>query len=389
MKNQYFLGVDIGKRIHNATLINQNNKVVEFFKFDNKKEDFENIFKNLPKETKIGMESTGHYYFHFRDYSLAKGFPVKVFNPIETQNLSKTKIRKVKNDRRDSQLIAELTKDKGYFISEDNPDIKELKQLTRFCSKLKSQSRFYKQEISVILEKIFPEIDECFTNKFTASGLSFLKGFFLNNLSNQEMVSLIIKTSRNRIKLERVEKILNLAKDSLGAYQRNETLFLQMKMMIENLENIENQIREVKEKVVEKSKKFKEIDYLNSIKGISEYMAGVILAEIGNIDKFDKKEQLIAFAGLDPSIKQSGNYLRKTGNHISKRGSKHLRSQLYYSAKTASIFDEEMKLYKEKKKEQGKHYNVIMIAIARKMLERVFIVLKQKRPYDELKPDLK
>ena len=108
----------------------------------------------------------------------------------------------------------------------------------------------------------------------------------------------------------------------------------------------------------------------------------MILCEIGNINRFSNKGQLTAFAGLDASVKESGEYRRKQGNHISKRGSKHLRRQLYYAAKTAIMFDPELTAYYQKKKEQGKHYNVIMIAVARKILMRCYAVLKQKRLYE-------
>ena len=106
------------------------------------------------------------------------------------------------------------------------------------------------------------------------------------------------------------------------------------------------------------------------------------MAELGDVSRFATKHQLTAFAGIDASVFESGEYKRKQGNRISKRGSKYLRKQLYYAAKTASIFDPEMKKFYEKKKSEGKHYNVIMIAVARKILMRIYAVMKQKRLYE-------
>lgn len=116
--------------------------------------------------------------------------------------------------------------------------------------------------------------------------------------------------------------------------------------------------------------------------GVSPFSAAVYLSEIGNIDRFKNKNQLTAFAGIDASVCESGNYKRKQGNRISRRGSKYLRKQLYYAAKTAVIFDPELKKFYLKKKKEGKHYNLIMIAVARKILMRIYIVLKQKRLYE-------
>ena len=155
-------------------------------------------------------------------------------------------------------------------------------------------------------------------------------------------------------------------------------------MLLQSYELIENQLKEIKDQIEKYSGKYfaSEIELLTSIKGVSSEIASATLAEIGDIKRFENKDQLTAFAGLDPSVKQSGNYVRKQGNHISKRGSKYLRKRIYFAAKTAVIFDPELKEYYLKKKAQGKHYNVIICAVGRKMLMRIYAVLKQKRPYE-------
>lgn len=401
IKEQCYLGIDIGKYQHQATLINNQGTIIgESIQFDNNLFDFDcllqTIKKQLSKNTVVyaGMESTGHYYWHLKDYLIDNGIQVEVFNPIETQNKAKTMIRKVKNDKIDSLLIAEITKQKqintkksNYQMYDDKTKqkIRQLRELTRFCEKLKGQSKFYKQEISVLLERLCPEFFQCFNNIFLKTPMVTIKKYFIDKLQKDELIAEIVKTSRNRIKQDKAEEIISIINNSLGHHYRNKNNKLQLKMIFQSMELIEKQIKTIKEQIdiiSTKSKHIKkDMEYLTSIKGISDYIASVVLSEIKNIDRFDKKKQLTAFAGLDPSIKQSGKYVRKQGNHISKRGSKYLRKQLYYAAKTAIIFDTELKEYYLKKKEQGKHYNVIMIAVARKILMRIYAVLKQKRLY--------
>lgn len=391
MNNQFYLGIDIGKHQHQATLINHQGLMVgESLRFNNQLSDFkilwQTIQNQLPSQAivKAGLEATGHYYWHLKDYLISKGIPVEVINPIETQLKARTKIRKVKNDKTDSLLIAEITSRRKHSqpTFEHNQKIKQLRELTRFSEKLKSQARFYKQEISTLLERICPEFNSCFNNLFLKTPLMIIQEYFLSRTSKQDLIQNIIKTSRNRIKTSQAQEIIAALNHSLGCNYRNLNTKLQLKMLLQSLNLVSKQIEKVQQHIQKASQRFNEIQYISSIKGISQYMASVILSEINSIERFANKNQLTAFAGLDASVKQSGAYQRQQGNHISKRGSKYLRKQLYYAAKTAAIFDPELKQYYLKKKAQGKHYNVIMIAIARKLLMRIYALLKQKRLYE-------
>lgn len=389
----FYLGIDVGKYHHQATLINQDQQIVgQSIRFNNTLSDFESLCQTIRNyvpdltQIKAGLEATGHYYWHLKNYLENHGFSsVLVFNPIMTQQLAKTKMRKVKNDRIDSFLIAQMVaqhQSGGFLGQKENKDLKQLKELARFCEKLKSQKRYLKQQLSVLIERICPEFSLGFRDVFSKTAIKTIKEYFLNNLTPELLVAEIVKTSRQRIDLAKAQEIVKTLDNSLGQSFRGPIANLELKMTLNSLDLILEQIKEVKDQVEKMGQEFEEIEYLTSIPGISTYSASAIFVEIGQIDNFDFQKQLTAFAGLDPSVKESGQYQRKQGNHISKRGSKYLRKQLYYAAKTAVIFDPELKSFYQKKKSQGKHYNVIIIAVARKILKRCFTVLKQKRPYE-------
>lgn len=393
----FCLGIDVGKYHHQATLINEQEQTVgESLRFENSLSGFELLNQTIKKTIlpggtvmRVGLEATGHYYWHLKNYLLGNNFgKFFLLNPITTQQLSKTKIRKVKNDKTDSLLIAQLTArqpDSLALPPTENKDLKQLREITRFCEKLKGQKRFYQQELSVLLERLCPEFRAYFSNIFLPTPLLIIKSYFLDNLIDEQLIKAAIKTSRGRLGAQKAQAIINTLNSSLGKDFRHQYSTLQLKMILSSLDLIKSQIAEVKGKIEQESKQFKEIEYLVSIKGVSNYLASVILSELGDIERFSNKQQLTAFAGLDPSVKESGQYQRKQGNHISKRGSKYLRRQLYYAAKTAVIFDPELKAYYQKKRKEGKHYNVVIIAVARKILMRCHAVLKQKRLY-ELRP---
>lgn len=395
---KFYLGVDVGKYNHQAALIDENGlALTPAYKFANQSQAINELCQTIKKQlpnnvatVKIGMEATGHYYWHLRDEFLKQGFEVVVFNPIETQTKAKLKLRKVKNDRIDSLIIADLVREKDLkkqnkTLNFHQPDesLKELRQLTRFTARLKKQARFYKQGITVLLERVCPEFESCFkSNIFSKTALMVMREYFINNISERKLINLMAKTSRGRIKVKPAKEIIQVLNNSLGLSYRNGSAKLELSILLDDLETKLRQTKQLEQRIKEMSKNIKEVELIASIKGISERMAAVIYAEIADINRFEKKEQLTAFAGLDPSVKQSGTYLRKQGNHISKRGPKYLRQELYFAAKTAIIFDPELKAYYLKKKTEGKHYNCMMIAIARKILMRVWAVLKQKRPYE-------
>jgi len=392
MGKEFCLGIDVGKYHHQASLINEHQTMVgESLKFNNDQIGFEKlrqtIIAQLPPQTavKIGMEATGHYYWHLKKYLLEHGFNhLEIINPIETQRVAKTRIRKIKNDKVDSLAIAKIISSREISpCAQDDQELKQLRELTRFCEKLKGQSRFYKQEIITLIERLCPEFSANFSNIFLATPLMVIEKYFIENVEKDELARLITKTSRGRIKEDKAKHIIDILNNSLGSYYQSENAAFQLKLILQSLKMIKDQIKQIQDQIKKQSQNFKqEIAFVESIKGVSNYMASAILSELGDVNRFKNKGQIVAFAGLDPSVKESGQYKRKQGNHISKRGSKYLRKQLYYAAKTSILFDPELKAFYQKKKAQGKHYNVIMVAIARKILLRVQAVLKQKRPYE-------
>lgn len=388
----YFLGIDLGKLFCQASLIDQEERLIgQSIRF---KQDLSSlraflseIKKRLPEKAilKIGFESTGHYWLNLKHFFENKGFNlIEVINPIETKKETGKRIRKVKNDRIDSLVIAKLIKRKTGNSYQLNERIWRLRNLTRFTDKLKTQEKFIKREIVNFLERIWPENEDYFKQIFLKSPIALLKKYFddkggLRKLKKEDFVNLLRKTSRGRIKKEKALIILNSIENSLGSWQRDNYSFCQLKMLLANLDLIQSQVKEMKEKIEKASEIFGEIEILSKIKGLSRYLASIIFSEIGDFNRFAKENQVIAFAGLDPSVYQSGNYSRIEGNHISKRGPKYLRKALYYAAKTAIIYDQEFKAYYLRKKAEGKHYNWIIIAVAAKILERIYRLMKQKR----------
>lgn len=119
---------------------------------------------------------------------------------------------------------------------------------------------------------------------------------------------------------------------------------------------------------------------LESIPGIGQTIAAVLVAEIGDIENFKSAKALVAYAGIDPKVKQSGKGL-KHNTRLTKRGSPYLRQALFQAAAVARQHDPELKAYYEKKRSEGKRYKEATVATSRKLLYRVYAVLKRQTPY--------
>ena len=124
----------------------------------------------------------------------------------------------------------------------------------------------------------------------------------------------------------------------------------------------------------------RETELLCSLVGISTFSAHKIFDQIGSIDRFARGEQLVAFSGLEPKPIQSGSSINHRGK-ITKRGSRKLRHIIYQCANIARMHDRELKEFFDKRRSGGLHYTAAVCAVGRKMLLRIYAVLKRGTPY--------
>ena len=119
---------------------------------------------------------------------------------------------------------------------------------------------------------------------------------------------------------------------------------------------------------------------LTTISGIGPILAAAILGEIGDIHRFKNAKALVAYAGVDPSVMQSGEFTAKKA-HLSKRGSTHLRRAIWLAAAAATRNDPALRALHQKKMAEGKPYHVALGAVANKMLHIIYAVLRDNKPY--------
>ena len=386
-----FVGIDIGKNNHVASMMDKNGKVVfKAFSFPNTTDGGNALFSKLssyssnPSDFEIGMEATGHYWLSVYSFLFEKGFLLHVINPIQTDGWRRgTEIRKRKNDTIDSVLIADLIR-YGQFVETRlaDEDLFSLRTLTRFRTYLVESVSDLKRKVVCVLDQVFPEYQSVFSNIFGKTSkeilLQFSSPIDFENVSSETLAELLAQLSRKKVSAAKAEQLKAAASSSFGITFAKSSFTFQLKVLIEQISFIENQVKETETEISNIMRKLE--SPITTITGIGDVTGAAIISEIGDISKFDNPRKLVAFAGIDASVTQSGEF-EATHNVMSKRGSPYLRKALFQAALVASFKDPVLSTYYQKKRNEGKHHLTCVGAVARKMCNIIYAVLKNNQPY--------
>ena len=386
-----FVGIDIGKNNHVASMMDEYGKVVfKAFSFSNTTDGGNALFSKLssyssnPSDFEIGMEATGHYWLSVYSFLFEKGFLLHVINPIQTDGWRKgTEIRKRKNDTIDSVLIADLIR-YGQFVQTRlaDEDLFSLRTLTRFRTYLVESISDLKRKVVCVLDQIFPEYQSIFSDIFGKTSkellLQFSSPIDFETISSESLAELLAQLSRQKIGAAKAEQLKAAASSSFGITFAKNSFTFQLKALIEQISFIENQVKETESEI---SNIMRKLDSpITTITGIGNVTGAAIISEIGDISKFDNPRKLVAFAGLDATATQSGEF-EASHNVMSKRSSPYLRKAIFQAALIASFHDPVLSVYYQKKKAEGKHHLTCVGAVARKMCNIIYAVLKNNQPY--------
>lgn len=386
----YIVGIDIGKNHHEASIVSPEGKQIgRSLRFATTHKGADSlmsfIFKNIGNSPCVfGMEATGHYWYPIYSFLKAKGYTIYVINPIQSDSLRKMYIRQTKNDSIDSFLIAEVIRF-GQFgtTSMADENILAMRQLCRYRDSVISSRTEIKLRIGTIMEQIFPEYEKQFSSLWVSTSMGILEKYLtpenIENAPIDELFEIIKDKSHNRLTKAKAISIKEAAADTFGIKIAQDAFSFQLKQLIDRMNFLDKQIEALDCQILEYYEKFD--CYLHTIPGIGMIAAATILAEIGDINRFKSSSALVAFAGIDPTVRQSGEF-SSTHNHMSKRGSPYLRHAIFLAATTCSFHNIPLNAYYKKKREQGKHHLTATGAVARKLTTVIYAVLRDGKPYE-------
>ena len=380
--SMYFIGIDISKYKHDCCIISAaNQKVVSKVTIENNKSGFEELLTIInslsnPADIKIGFESTAHYALNlelFLENSLLTFMEV---NPVLISEYKKSKtLRRTKTDSVDCESIARwlMTVEykphpKGFYHAYS------LKSLTRLRDKLIRQRSFYLVKITNVLDHTFPEFKPFFSERFSKTALYLLENYGsaekmarMNSVSYEKLRSL----SRGKFSPQQFLQLKELAANTVGV---NNSIFdVELKSLLTLYKSLDKEIDILEKEII---KLIEEIHpHYMSIPGIGPLSAAVIYSEYGDISNFSNSGQMLAFAGIEPGINESGT--ESHGGKMVKRGSSQLRYTLINCCIPLIRFDMTFATYYAKKRGEGKPHRVAITHVAKKLIRVIYALERQ------------
>lgn len=383
----YYCGIDIAKREHMLSILDQSGAIIlRSQRVTNDRAGFAQLLDLLQPyagQIHIGLESTGHYWLAVYDQLTQAGYPVTVLNALQVRAYRKLDLRKRKTDRWDAYWIADFVR----YATPDptQPELplrQQLRQLTRFRFRLTQQVGDCKRQIITVLDRVFPEYETLFSDVFLVTSRRLLQeavtaaDFAAYDLA--ELEQLLHHASRGRFGSHQARRLHEAAQQSVGIRFLADAAHTMMRCLLAQIELLELQRAEVEAQIQTLMQQLPQ--FITTIPGIGLVTGAALVAEIGDVQRFATLESLVAYTGIDPSVYRSGQF-EGTRMRMSKRGSPYLRCALWQAASAALLHNPELRAYYDKKRAEGKPHGVAMGAVCRKLLARVYVILKEQRPY--------
>ena len=380
--SMYFVGIDISKYKHDCCIISAaDQQIVSKFTVKNDKDGFEHLLTTLnslsnPEDIKIGFESTAHYALNLELFLENANHSFMEINPVLIKDFKKSQtLRRTKTDSIDCELIA-----RWLMTVEYKPHSKgfyhaySLKSLTRLRDKLIRQRSFYLVKITNVLDHTFPEFKPFFNERLSKTALYLLENYGsaekmarMNSASYEKLRSV----SRGKFSPQQFLRLKELAANTVGVnnsifdVELNSLLSL-YKSLVKEIDTIEKEINKLIEEVH---------PHYMSVPGIGPLSAAVIYSEYGDISNFTNPGQMLAFAGIEPGINESGT--ESHGGKMVKRGSSQLRYTLINCCLPLIRFDMTFATYYAKKRGEGKPHRVAITHVAKKLIRVIYALESQ------------
>ena len=370
----YNIGIDISKYKHDFCIIlNTGEVIVENNSFKNNKKGFQNFLDSLKPYDKnfihIAFEATGHYSLNLEHFLIDNGFSFMKINPLLIKNfLSSQNLRRTKTDKADAISIVSYLNSINY-----QPNSNILYHIYSLKSLCRSREFYIKERTKMItlltneLDKSFPELKPFFNNMLSATML-----YILEKYKNPSRISLmkdfdsLRKISHGKFTYAKFVNLKELAKNTIGFHDDNSDLLISS--YIASIKHFNDLIDSFESKI---STIIKELNpSILTIPGIGEISAAAIIAEYGEISNFSSPAQMLAFAGLEPSIIQSGT-LESNGKMV-KHGSGHLRYTLMNCSLTLLKFNPIFYDFYHKKRSEGKCHRVALSHVCKKLIRLIY-----------------
>jgi transposase len=390
---ELIVGIDVAKDRSSAQGIDSEGKGVFSLTFAMDSEGFMQLWEAITahsrdlSEVLTAVESTACYHINLYSFLTAKGLSTVVINPLLIANFTKLSLRKTKTDKKDAMTIAQFLLVHRESISQLSlsQDLQDFRDIARERESVCNMLCAHRVEIKRLLQSTFPELERIadFSTRVMQEFIAAFPSARLVRMAKPKAIEKILQRKGVGTRLTyTAEDLIGAAKHSVATISPAKELILQGK--VRTLLHLRERYEELTKILTEycKASMLEDFEIITSIDGINKRTATTFLAEIGCIGNYASYKKLIAFAGIDPTVYQSGKF--EGASRISKRGNRHLRRVLWMMTTCVIQHNSIFRAYFDKKRGEGQAYNKAVFATAHKLIRVIFAMLTQKTMFREV-----
>ena len=357
------VGIDVGAYKHAAAVCRSGEPKADkkVFRYAATRPGFNELDLWLERQgqvDKVVMESSGHYWWPLASHLHRRGFPVAVVNPLEAKYFAKSRLQRSKSDPADARTLAALGMAEQLRTREPLLGA-EVKEAARFCMRLVRDQANVCQRLTRLIEIGFPELKEAFEDPTCDTALAILRQAPTARTAVRRRLATLADAirpgGRRRLGETRARRIQELAQETIAPPEMDEQMAFQVDLLIQQYDLLAKQIELAEDRVASLLDSGLALR-LQTIPGVGAATAATLIAEIGDIWRFEDFDQLAAYAGTHPKEQSSGRHGEKaeTSWRMAKTGNSYLRSALYRMAVVGIQHNPIIKAHYGRKRQQGK-----------------------------------
>ena len=382
------VGIDVSKGKSTVTILRPGEDVVlkprDFLHTQSDMHDLIKIIKGLDGESKVCMEHTGRYYEPVATWLSDAGIFVSAVNPILIRQFGDDSLRTPKTDKADAKKISRYTLDRWSKLKQYGPMDKirnQLKTMNRQFGFYMGQKSAMKNNLIALLDQTYPGANAFFDSPARSDGsqkwVDFVHTYWHVDCVRGKSREAFTEHYRNWCKRKgynfsasKAETVYKCSADLIAVFPKDANTKMLVHQAVAMLNTASETVETLRKEMDKTASMLPEYHVVMAINGVGPTLGPQLMAEIGDVTRFEKRGALTAFAGVDPGKNDSGQRVQKSV-HTSKKGSPHLRKTLFQIMdgliKRAPA-DDPVYAFMDKKRRQGKPYYVYMTAGANKFL---------------------
>ena len=375
----YVVGIDIGmESCMMCGLTMEKRQVIKPSPFANKAEGFTSLFERLerlgasPDQILLGLEATSRYGENLYHALLKRGYRVCLLHPAQMHAFAQQRGLRAKTDQVDATTIARaLLSDDARFGYVPTEQVAIYRELVRLQQQLSEDVVRYKNEIHALLVVLFPEFTQVFADPTRPTALAFLKRYPSAQAVAQAEVGVLSQVlhqlSPKHYGRQTAERLLDVAKKSISSGAAISARSTSLRILCDQLEHTQANLKQLHQEIETLLDQDPKAKGVLLIPEFGVMTVAVLRAELGDLDRFARMDQVVAYVGMDLQVKQSGKWIGQT--KLSKRGSGRVRRILYLAAlRSIWLPNSPFGAYYHRLVERGMKKGMAIVAVMRKLL---------------------